>query len=113
MHKFIIDVNLPQGVPPFDSEECIHVSTLDKKLPDNEIWDFAKKNHYTIISKDSDFSNRILLVSPPPKIIHIRFGNLRLKNFIALMTSFWPEIIAMHKDHKLVNVYNGWIEGVN
>jgi predicted nuclease of predicted toxin-antitoxin system len=82
-------------------------------VADNEIWDFAKLNGYTIVSKDADFSNRILLESPPPKVIHIRFGNLRLKEFIPLMCTLWPEILSMHKDYKLVNVYKGWIEGIN
>jgi predicted nuclease of predicted toxin-antitoxin system len=113
MHKFIIDVNLPNGVQPFDNDNFIHVAELDIRLPDNQIWGFAKKHGYTIITKDGDFSNRILLVSPPPKIIHIRFGNLRLKDFITVMTSLWPEIVEMHKDYKLVNVYKGWIEGIN
>jgi predicted nuclease of predicted toxin-antitoxin system len=113
MHKFVIDVNLPGGVAPFANESCIHVSEMDKRMPDNEVWNFAREHGYTIITKDSDFSNRILLVGPPPKVIHIRFGNLRLKDFIPLMTSLWPEIIEMHNDYKLVNVYKGWIEGIN
>ena len=113
MHKFVIDVNLPKGVSPFSDEACVHVSEIDNRLPDNEIWNFAKKHAYTIVTKDADFSNRILLENPPPKVIHIRFGNLRLRDFILLMTSLWPEIIEMHKDYKLVNVYKGWIEGIN
>ena len=57
MHKFIIDVNLPAGVPPFDTVPCVHVAELDKRMPDNEVWDFAKQYGYTIVTKDSDFSN--------------------------------------------------------
>jgi predicted nuclease of predicted toxin-antitoxin system len=113
MHKFIIDVNLPNGVPPFNSHEFIHVSDIDLRLSDTQIWDHAKKLGLTIVSKDSDFSNMILLVEPPPKVIHIRFGNLRLKDFIQLMTSIWPEVLDMHNEHKLVNVYKGYIEGIN
>jgi predicted nuclease of predicted toxin-antitoxin system len=113
MDTFVIDVNLPLHVPPFQNESCIYISLIDDRMPDSKVWDFAKENAYTIITKDSDFSQRILLVSPPPKIIHIRFGNLKLKEFISLMSSIWPEILEMHKDHKLVNVHKGWIEGVN
>lgn len=113
MHKFVIDVNLPNGVPPFDNEVFIHVSDMGIRMPDDEIWSYAKNRGYTIISKDADFSNRILLVNPPPKVIHIRFGNLRLREFIPLMTALWPQITEMHKHYKLVNVYKGWIEGIN
>ncbi|MEZ4821876.1 MAG: DUF5615 family PIN-like protein [Ignavibacteria bacterium] len=36
------------------------------------MWEYAKENNLTIISKDADFSSRILIKSPPPKVIHIR-----------------------------------------
>jgi hypothetical protein len=48
MHKFIIDVNPPNGVQPFDNNNFIHVAELDIRLPDNQIWGFAKKHGYTI-----------------------------------------------------------------
>ncbi len=40
---------------------------IDDEWSDEQIWNYAGENNLTIISKDSDFSNRILLEQPPPK----------------------------------------------
>jgi predicted nuclease of predicted toxin-antitoxin system len=42
---------------------------------DLEIWNFAYKNNYTIITFDSDFIDLANLKGTPPKIIWLRFGN--------------------------------------
>lgn len=42
---------------------------------DMEIWEFAKKNEYTIITFDADFLDISSLKGHPPKIIWLRFGN--------------------------------------
>ncbi len=42
---------------------------------DNEIWSYAKANHYIIVSKDSDFYDKSILFGHPPKIIWIKRGN--------------------------------------
>ncbi len=50
--------------------ECTHVS--DCGLNDGEdpqIWEFAKKNHFTIVTFDSDFFDISIINGHPPKII--------------------------------------------
>jgi len=42
---------------------------------DNEVWNYAKANHYIIVSKDSDFYDKSILFGHPPKIIWIKRGN--------------------------------------
>ena len=42
---------------------------------DTEIWNFAKSNSYTIITKDEDFHNIVSLKGHPPKVIWIRIRN--------------------------------------
>lgn len=43
------------------------------------IWDYAKLNGFTIVSKDSDFQQRSLLYGGPPKFIWLRVGNCPVK----------------------------------
>lgn len=43
---------------------------------DIEIWKYAFKNEYTIITFDSDFIDLANLKGSPPKVIWLRFGNL-------------------------------------
>lgn len=65
-----------------------------------------------IVSKDADFSDRIIIHSPPPWVVHLRFGNLRKKDFHALLARLWSQIETLLKFHKLVNVYADRIEGI-
>ncbi len=42
---------------------------------DMEIWEFAKKNNYTIVTFDADFCDIGLLNGFPPKVLWLRMGN--------------------------------------
>ena len=43
---------------------------------DTAVWEYAKTHGVTaIVSKDSDFAERSVLESGPPKVIWIRLGN--------------------------------------
>ena len=77
MPKYIIDLNLQYYFSLWNNENYIHVKDLNEKWTDIELWNHAKKNSLTIITKDSDFSDKIIFNIPPPKVIHIKFGNLR------------------------------------
>ena len=46
---------------------------------DSEVWDFAKKNDFIIISKDTDFCHRSSVYGHPPKVIWVRAGNCSTK----------------------------------
>jgi predicted nuclease of predicted toxin-antitoxin system len=42
---------------------------------DAAIWEYAKSNGFTIVSKDSDFEERSILSGSPPKVIWVRVRN--------------------------------------
>jgi predicted nuclease of predicted toxin-antitoxin system len=42
---------------------------------DATIWEYAKSNGFVIVSKDSDFEERSVLLGFPPKIIWLRAKN--------------------------------------
>ncbi|KHJ39072.1 hypothetical protein PBAC_06720 [Pedobacter glucosidilyticus] len=52
---------------------------------DKEIWDFAKKNAYTIVTFDADFFEIANLNGHPPKIIWLRFGNTTTINIAKVL----------------------------
>ena len=112
MAKFLIDVNLPYYFSLWNTNEYIHQRDIDDEWKDGQIWQYAKLHDLTIISKDSDFSNRILLQEPPPKIIHIRFGNMKMKEFFGTINKVWHEVILLNETHKLVNVFRDRIEAI-
>lgn len=47
--------------------EYEHLKDINDEMNDEEVWEYAKTNNLTIISKDSDFSNRIIVSNPPLK----------------------------------------------
>ena len=81
MNGFLFDENLPQHIEVDTPNKIMHVLDLGKSLTDTEIWNYAKHNHLTIVTKDTDFSDRIVISKPPPKVVHFRFGNMRKKEF--------------------------------
>ncbi len=52
---------------------------------DIEIFDFAKKNDFAIVTFDSDFCDLNIIRGFPPKIIWIRTGNTTTKNLENLL----------------------------
>jgi predicted nuclease of predicted toxin-antitoxin system len=71
------------------------------------------KNNLTIITKDSDFSNRIIQSTPPPKVIHLKIGNMKLKDFTAFIEAHWKQIEELSAENKLVRVYFDTFEVIN
>ncbi|MCL5029054.1 MAG: DUF5615 family PIN-like protein [Bacteroidetes bacterium] len=112
MKKFLIDVNLPYYFSLWNSEEFIHQKDINDEWTDEQIWNYARDNNLTIITKDSDFSHRIILNNPPPKVIHIRFGNVRMNKFLSIISSQWEKILETNEKFKLINVFEDRIEGI-
>lgn len=42
---------------------------------DTQLWDFARDNAFTIVSKDEDFSFLSLARGFPPKVVWLMLGN--------------------------------------
>lgn len=49
---------------------------------DREIWSFAKREGYTIVTFDSDFYDLNLIRGIPPKIIWLKLGNITTADII-------------------------------
>ena len=113
MPKFLIDVNLPYYFSLWNSEDYIHQKDINDESKDEEIWEYAKIRNLTIVTKDSDFSNKILLRKPPPKVIHIRIGNMKMSAFSSIITQIWPSVKEISESHKLVQVFLDRIEGID
>lgn len=110
MLKFLIDVNLPLHLSIWNSQEFCHQKDINDEWKDSQIWQYAKDHNLTIITKDIDFSNKILSRNPPPKVIHIRYDNMKMKPFYENISVVWEQIIEMNSNHKLVNVFIDRIE---
>ncbi len=112
MNGFLFDENLPRVNSLKTSHSILHALELGKRLTDSELWAHAKMNDLVIVSKDADFSQRIILAQPPPRVIHLRVGNMRRREFVAWLERIWPRLEIAVRDHKLVHAYLDRIEAV-
>jgi predicted nuclease of predicted toxin-antitoxin system len=64
---------------------------------DTDIWNYAKRNGFCIVSKDSDFYNRSILSAEPPKIVWIRAGNCSSAEIKDLLRGASPAIAALDR----------------
>ena len=55
------------------------------KASDEEIWNFAKQNDFALISKDSDFHQRSLVLGAPPKFVYLRVGNCATARVVEIL----------------------------
>ena len=82
--KFLLDQNISYRLvrkidPLFPGTEHVKRLGLENKL-DNQIWDYAKKEGFAIVTFDSDFYDMSLLRGHPPKLIWITAGNTTVKS---------------------------------
>lgn len=112
MPKFLIDVNLPYHFSLWNGDDYIHQIDINDEWTDSQIWNHAKQNDLTIITKDTDFSNRVIFHQPPPKVIHVRLGNLKIRDFFVAINSVWDEVLELNRDHKLVTIFHDRIEAI-
>ena len=109
MPSYLLDVNLPGFFGPWQPPEFMHVIDLNRRWSDLQIWEYAEMHSLTIVSKDRDYFEQMLLQEPPPRVIHLRIGNIRLKNFQAFFEKNWKDIAEISEQHKLVMVYEDQI----
>jgi predicted nuclease of predicted toxin-antitoxin system len=68
-----------------------------EQLPDTEIWAYAKREDFLIVTKDADFSDLSLLRGFPPKIIWIRRGNCKTADIEAILRSHYHDIEQLNR----------------
>jgi predicted nuclease of predicted toxin-antitoxin system len=112
MSRFLIDVNLPYYFSLWRGDSFVHQFDLGDEWTDNEIWEYAKTHDLVVVTKDADFSDRIIFHAPPPKVIHIRVGNMRMKEFFLTLTRRWPEAVELIETNKLVSIYPDRVEAI-
>lgn len=59
---------------------------------DQEIWDWAKKNGFSVVTFDSDFVDLHLLRGFPPKVIWLRLGNSSTRRITSILIAKSEEI---------------------
>jgi predicted nuclease of predicted toxin-antitoxin system len=100
--KLLFDQNLsPKLAEYFNSSfagsQHLQSQNLDKSS-DTSVWEFAKSNEFTIVTKDNDFNNLVAFWGFPPKVIWIRRGNCSTSDIKELLSSNINKIKAFILD---------------
>jgi predicted nuclease of predicted toxin-antitoxin system len=87
--KLLFDQNLSPRLPRLLADlypNSVHVREIGlRDASDAEIWEYAKRNGFVVVSKDSDFQQRSLLYGHPPKFVWLRVGNCPVKTVEGLL----------------------------
>lgn len=110
MKGFLLDENLPRYLTFAPRLPVIHATDLGDRPTDTQLWQYAREHELVIVSKDADFSDRMMLHASPPWVVHLRFGNLRLAAFHELLQRLWPLVEERLPAHKLIMLYPDRVE---
>ena len=101
--KILLDANISWKLadilkPIFG--ECAHVDLIGLKTPaeDIDIWNYALKNGFIIITKDNDFLDLLDIKGFPPKVVLLRTGNNSRQALEELLKSIKPMIEDLEKN---------------
>jgi predicted nuclease of predicted toxin-antitoxin system len=68
---------------------------------DNHVWEFARLNGFSVVTKDEDYNNLSVLRGSPPKIIWLQLGNCTTAQVEAVFRPRFADIEAFEKDASL------------
>jgi len=112
MNGYLFDGNVPSRLRFSPKLPIVPLSKVGRNPSDSRIWEYSRQYDLVIVSKDADFSDRIMATLPPPRVVHLRFGNLCRNEYHALLARRWPQIESLLRTNKLVNVYADRLEGI-
>jgi predicted nuclease of predicted toxin-antitoxin system len=95
--KLLFDQNLSPALSArladiFPGTAHVQALGLDK-ADDRQVWEFAKKDQFVIITKDNDFNELSQLLGYPPYVIWIRRGNCSTHELETLIRERYDLII--------------------
>ncbi len=99
--RFLIDNNLSSKLVnqlKLDFPGTEHVKTTVGGLADDlTIWNMAKNNGFTILTKDNDFDEYSQLRGCPPKIVHLICGNAKSRVILEIILGNKKEIFFFRR----------------
>ncbi len=104
--KLLFDNNLSVLLPArmeADFPGSTHVYTVGlAQLRDNDIWQYALINNFTICTKDKDFYHLANARGHPPKVVWLAIGNCTNQQVIELLLTHTTAITRFIKSNKSI-----------
>jgi predicted nuclease of predicted toxin-antitoxin system len=100
--KLLFDQNLSPRLAVFFANTFAgskHVQDINLDTSDDSVvWEFAKAEGFTIVTKDNDLNNLVAFLGFPPKVVWIRRGNCSTNDIRELLNSNIEKIKAFILD---------------
>jgi predicted nuclease of predicted toxin-antitoxin system len=100
--KLLFDENLSPRLPSLLKDsfpECEHLRDLGLMgAVDSQLWEYARTNGFTIVSKDNDFRQRSFVEGAPPKIVWLSVGNAGTGVICQLLQTQLAQLVSFHND---------------
>ena len=102
--KLLLDENLSAKLPQMLAREypgSKHVEDVGLRGADDpRIWDSAREQGFTIVSKDADFRERSFVEGFPPKVIWLDVGNAGTAKIADLLRRERPRVEAFERQEE-------------
>jgi len=107
--RFIIDAHLPKSLCQIFinlGHEALHTSDLPdgNEADDKDIILIASEDGI-IVTKDGDFYLSFLIQGQPSKLIHVKVGNMKLKELKTLFSKVAPKLIDLLGQYDLLELH--------
>jgi predicted nuclease of predicted toxin-antitoxin system len=112
MRRLLIDENLPFSLGNRINRDFIHASQIADQASDSLLWQHARDNDWIVLTRDTDFFDRLLIHGAPLKVIWIRLGNLRKHDLLEIIHRRWLTIEERIESYDLVEVYPDRLEAL-
>jgi predicted nuclease of predicted toxin-antitoxin system len=95
--RFLVDNQLPPALARFIRDDlgchAVHVTDVGlRDATDEEIWTYASKGGFIVISKDEDFVG-LFLSTPSAGLLWVRVRNCRRAHLLDVFQRSWPSIM--------------------
>jgi len=103
--KLLLDENLSRRIIPALQQAYPNSSQIAllqmHEASDLDIWEYAKKEGYAIVTQDADFHEYNLLHAGPPLVIWLRCGNQPKNIILDKLLSHQPTIQEAEQDKNI------------
>jgi predicted nuclease of predicted toxin-antitoxin system len=109
--KFLIDANLSFKLASAlrsRGYDVLHTDDLPDKerTSDKKIREVSVRQNRTIISKDSDFLDSLLISGVPSKLLLVTTGNIINKELLLLFEKYFDSIVQLFDLYDLIELDN-------
>jgi predicted nuclease of predicted toxin-antitoxin system len=103
--KLLFDQNLSPRLAKslsdlFPNSDHVFPLGLDESN-DTQVWEYAKQNEFTLVTKDADFGDLSILRGFPPKVIWIRRGNCKTSEIESILRENLAAIVQLKNDEQI------------